>query len=65
MQDFLAALAADAPTILAGVIAIVCFFLIARVVRARQSVALAFGFTPILLFWLVEHQAAALAASLG
>lgn len=65
MQSIVSALLADAPTLLAGVISIVAFFLIARIARARQPVAVAFGFTPILLFWLVEHASSAALTSLS
>lgn len=44
--------------LMASVVAFVAFFLIARIVRARQPVALAFGLTPLLMFSAV-HTAAA------
>ena len=31
------------------------FFLIARIVRARQPIALAFAFTPMLLYWTLQQ----------
>lgn len=40
--------------IMASVVAFVSFFLIARVARARQGVALAFAFTPLLMFFAIE-----------
>ena len=36
--------------LMASVVAFVAFFLIARLVHARQGVALAFGLTPLLAF---------------
>ncbi len=45
-------------SIMAGVVAFVAFFCIARLMRARQGVALAFGLTPLLLFVVVEAAAA-------
>ncbi|MEP7239519.1 MAG: hypothetical protein ABI697_01420 [Devosia sp.] len=36
---------------MAGVVAFVAFFLIARLGRARQSVAFAFAFTPLLVMF--------------
>jgi hypothetical protein len=41
----------NAPMVFAILITFAVFFLIARLVKARQSVALAFAFTPMLLFW--------------
>lgn len=46
-------IAREQPVILASVIAFTAFFLIARVASARQPVALAFGFTPLLAFWVI------------
>ena len=37
------------PAILGNVLLLVVFYLIARILNARQVVALAFGFTPILI----------------
>jgi hypothetical protein len=48
-------------TMMSSVVAFVAFFLIARVMRARQAVAFAFAFTPLLLFFAVEAAAANLA----
>jgi hypothetical protein len=48
-------------TMMSSVVAFVAFFLIARVMRARQAVAFAFAFTPLLLFIAVEAAAANLA----
>ena len=39
---------------MASVVAFVTFFLIARLAHARQGVALAFAFTPLLLFFAIE-----------
>lgn len=39
---------------MSSVVAFVAFFLIARVAHARQGVALAFAFTPLLVFFAVE-----------
>jgi len=46
--------------VMAGVIAFTAFFLIARLARARQSVAFAFAFTPLLAFTAVQAYAAGL-----
>ena len=46
--------------LMASVIAFVAFFLIARLVRARQGVAFAFAFTPLLAFFAIQ-----VAATLG
>ena len=46
--------------LMASVVAFVCFFLIGRLVRARQGVALAFAFTPLLLFFALGAATAAL-----
>ena len=39
--------------LMASVVAFVSFFLIARLVQARQGVALAFGFMPLLVFFAI------------
>ena len=39
---------------MAGVVAFVAFFCIARLMRARQGVAFAFAFTPLLLIFALE-----------
>lgn len=54
MLDF-SSLPQNAPMVFAILITVTVFFLIARVVRARQSVALAFALTPMLLFWTVQQ----------
>lgn len=54
MLDF-SSLPQNAPMVFAILIAFAAFFLIARLVRARQPVALAFAFTPMLLFWTVQQ----------
>ena len=43
---------------MAGVVAFVSFFLIARIVRARQPVALAFGLVPLMVFSAVQAASA-------
>jgi hypothetical protein len=40
--------------LMASVVAFVAFFLIARVARARQGVALAFALVPLLLIYTIE-----------
>lgn len=40
--------------IIASVVAFTAFFCIARVVNARQGVALAFAFTPLLAFFAIQ-----------
>ncbi len=45
---------------MASVVAFVAFFLIGRVAHARQSVAFAFAFTPLLLFFALEAAAVTL-----
>ena len=45
---------------MASVVAFVAFFLIARLARARQGVAFAFAFTPLLVFFAVSAAAASL-----
>ena len=47
--------------LMASVVAFVAFFCIARIARARQGVALAFGLTPLLLVVALGAAAAALA----
>lgn len=54
MLDF-SSLPQNAPVVFAILITFTVFFLIARLVRARQTVAFAFGFTPMLLFWAVQQ----------
>jgi hypothetical protein len=46
----------DGPTatLMSSVVAFVAFFLIARVAHARQGVAFAFAFTPLLVFFAIE-----------
>jgi hypothetical protein len=41
-------------TMMAGVVAFVSFFLIARLARARQGIAFAFAFTPLLAVFALE-----------
>ena len=45
--------------LMASVVAFVAFFLIGRVAHARQSVAFAFAFTPLLIFFVLETVAVA------
>ena len=45
---------------MASVVAFVAFFLIGRIVHARQGIALAFAFTPLLIFFALETAAIAL-----
>ncbi len=40
--------------LMASVVAFVAFFLIGRVAHARQGVAFAFAFTPLLIFFMLE-----------
>ncbi len=47
-------------TLMASVVAFVAFFLIARLARARQGVAFAFAFTPLLALWAIGAAVAAL-----
>jgi hypothetical protein len=54
MLDF-SSLPQNAPMVFAILISFAAFFLIARVASARQPVALAFAFTPMLLFWTVQQ----------
>ncbi len=51
----------DNATLMASVVAFTAFFLIARLARARQGIALAFAFTPLLAFSALEAAAAGLA----
>jgi hypothetical protein len=44
----------DNAALMASVVAFTAFFLIARLVRARQGVALAFAFAPLLVFFALE-----------
>jgi len=48
----------DNAALMASVIAFVSFFLVGRVAHARQSVAFAFAFTPLLVFFTIEVAAA-------
>jgi hypothetical protein len=41
-------------SVMASVVAFCAFFLIGRVAHARQGVAFAFAFTPLLLFFALE-----------
>lgn len=46
--------------LMASVVAFVAFFLIARLANARQGIAFAFAFTPLLVFFAIETAAATL-----
>lgn len=46
--------------LMASVVAFVAFFCIARLMRARQGIAFAFAFTPLLVFFAVEAVTATL-----
>jgi hypothetical protein len=48
----------DNAALMASVVAFVAFFLVGRIARARQGVAFAFAFTPLLVFFTVELAAA-------
>lgn len=50
----------DNAALMASVVAFVSFFLVGRLADARQGVAFAFAFTPLLLFFAVETAVAAL-----
>ena len=50
----------DNATLMASVVAFVAFFLIARLARARQGVAFAFAFTPLLAFSAIGTTVAAM-----
>jgi len=52
--------AGDNAATMASVVAFVSFFLIGRVAHARQSVAFAFAFTPLIAFFAIEFAALAL-----
>ena len=49
----------QAASLFAATILVVVFFLMARVVRARQPVALAFAVMPLLLVWAAQGLVAA------
>lgn len=50
----------DNAILMASVVAFTAFFLIGRVAHARQGVAFAFAFTPLLAFFAIGALAAAL-----
>jgi hypothetical protein len=54
MHAILSALLGNSSALVATTVTFVAFFLIARIIRARPGVALAFAFTPLLLFWMLE-----------
>jgi hypothetical protein len=45
----------NAPLVFAILLSVAVFFSIARVIKARQPVALAFALTPMLLYWTVQQ----------
>jgi hypothetical protein len=47
-------------TLMASVVAFTAFFLIGRVAHARQGVAFAFAFTPLLMFFAIATAVTAL-----
>ncbi len=51
----------DNAVLMASVVAFTAFFLIARIANARQGVAFAFAFTPLLAFAAIGTAVAALA----
>ncbi len=51
----------DNAVLMASVVAFTAFFLIGRVARARQGVAFAFAFTPLLACFAIETAVATLA----
>jgi hypothetical protein len=51
MQEAFQALQADAAPLFAATIIVVVFFLIARIVKVRQPLALAFAMMPLLATW--------------
>ncbi len=59
MLQAIASLESQAAALFATTIVLVVFFLIARVVKARQLVALAFAAMPLLLVWAAQGLVAA------
>jgi hypothetical protein len=49
-----------AGSMMASVVVFVAFFLIARLARARQGIAFAFAFTPLLVIFAIETAVATL-----
>lgn len=60
MQALFGFFSGDNAIMMAGVVAFTAFFLIGRLARARQGVAFAFGFTPLLAFFAIGASAASL-----
>lgn len=58
-MDVLGISHAEAATLFAATLIVIAFFLIARVARARQPVALAFAAMPLLLVWALPGLATA------
>ena len=54
MLDF-SSLPQNAPMVFSILLSVTVFFLIARIISARQPVALAFSLTPMLLYWTVQQ----------
>ena len=54
MNEAFQALQADVAPLFAATIIVVVFFLIARVVRVRQPLALAFAMMPLLATWATQ-----------
>jgi len=51
----LSSLTQNAPMVFSIIVTVTVFFLIARLISARQSVALDFALTPMLLYWTVQQ----------
>jgi hypothetical protein len=58
MQQAFQSLQSEAAMLFAATIIFVVFFLVARIVKARQLVALAFAMIPLLLVWAAQGAAA-------
>jgi hypothetical protein len=61
MSAFLQIFSGENAAMMASVVAFVSFFLIGRIAHARQGVAFAFAFTPLLAFFVIEAAIAVLA----
>jgi len=61
MSDLFSFFDGPSATTMSSVVAFVAFFLIARVMHARQGVAFAFAFTPLLVFFAIEAATVSLA----
>ncbi len=60
MTGFFGITSGESTVLLASVLAFTSFFLVGRLVNARQGVAYAFAFTPLLLIFLVGYVVAVL-----